>query len=258
MKNHLFGLISGFFLVGCCSESFNSKPPTSEKEVNSILGAEIKPGNQKEPNLLPPQAPIKTVQVGPGVFLEVEGETRTVVISSKVVRREGFLELLLCREKTKEHEAILAASVDARDVHSALLSAGLKPGSPVQFLPEYKAATGTKLEIRLRFKNAQGQNQMVFAKDWIKKTLVEEALQADWVFSGSRFVPNAQDQKAPPYFLANDGDLISISNFESALMDLAIKVSSANGELAYEPWENRIPEIGTPVAILIRAAKSPK
>ena len=257
MKRYLLALIGGLFLSGCCSESFDPKPTTPAKETVGILVPETKVGNQKETNTPQSQTIPKTVQVGPGVFLEVDGEIRTVVISSKVVRREGFLELLLCREKTKEHESILAAPVDARDVHSAMLSAGMKPGSPVQFLPEYKAATGTKLEIRLRFNNALGQNQLVFAKDWINKTMVDEGLQGDWVFSGSRLIPNTQDPKAPPYFLANDGDLISISNFESALMDLAIKVSSADGELAFEPWEKRIPEIGTPVAVLIRLAKTP-
>ncbi len=257
MKCHRFGFLGGFVLVGCCSGPCNSNPISTTKEGSVATVSESRVANQGTP--IPPKtlSMPKTVQVGPGVFLEVDGDIRTVVVSAKVVRREGFLELLLCREKTKEHEAILAAPVDARDVHSALLSAGLKPGSPVQFLPEYKAATGNRLEIRLRFKDSLGQNHEVLAKDWIKKTMVDQALEGDWVFSGSRLVANSLDPKAPPYFLANDGDLISISNFESALMDLAIKVSSANGELSFEPWEKRIPEIGTPVAVLIRSAKNP-
>jgi hypothetical protein len=76
-------------------------------------------------------------------------------------------------------------------------------------------------------------------------------LEGDWVFAGSKLVTNSNDPKAQPYFLANDGDLISISNFESSLIDVSIKVSSANSDLGYEPMTAKIPPVGTPVAVLI-------
>ena len=39
---------------------------------------------------------------------------RRVLVNAEVCLREGQLELFLCRKQTKEHEAILAADVDAR------------------------------------------------------------------------------------------------------------------------------------------------
>src|SRR5262245_40056292 len=79
----------------------------------------------------------KTVEIGKNVFLEVKGDTRRVLVPAVVCFREGPLEALLCRKETKEHEAVVAADVDARLIHAALLAAGAKVGTPVQFEPKY-------------------------------------------------------------------------------------------------------------------------
>lgn len=250
----------GFLLLLSLWGCGQNEPKIENSPKATGVGGNLPSANKDQTSTPPSSPPGKSnvVQVGPGVYLEVEGDKRTVVISSKVVRREGLLELLLCREKTKEHESILAAAVDARDMHQAMLTAGLKPGTPVQFLPNYKQATGSSLDIKLRYKTPMGQDITIPAKEWVKKSMANDLLEADWVYAGSRLVPNSLDPKAQPYFLANDGDLISISNFESSLIDVSIKISSANSELGYEPVTSKIPPVGTPVAILISPViKSP-
>src|SRR5688500_12993228 len=74
---------------------------------------------------------IKKVPAGKNIILEIQGNRRRVVIEAKVCLREGQLEQLLCRRQSKEHEAILAADVDARMIHAALEAAGAKAGRPV-------------------------------------------------------------------------------------------------------------------------------
>src|SRR5436309_2787591 len=67
----------------------------------------------------------KKVNVGKNIILEVlPDKTKLVLIKSEVCLREGLLEQLLTRKRTKEHEAILAADIDARDLHLALTFAG--------------------------------------------------------------------------------------------------------------------------------------
>lgn len=249
MKKPIWMLIL-LFLWGCGPKEQKSEVPSKVAVGKDAENPPVKTA----PPISPVSEKSKVIQVGPGVYLDLEGDKRTVVVSSKVVRREGLLELLLCREKTKEHESILAAPVDARDMHQAMLTAGLKPGTPVQFMPDYKPATGLPLDIKLRYKDATGKDKIVPAREWIKKSMTNDPLEAAWVFAGSRLVSNSIDPKAPPYFLANDGDLISISNFESALIDVSIKITSANADLGYEPMTEKIPKVGTPVAILISPA----
>src|SRR5580693_9121999 len=80
---------------------------------------------------------VKSKEIGKNVFFETEDEQRRVVVKAYVCLREGQLEGLLCRKFTKEHEYILAADADARHIHTALLAARAKPGSPVQFDPKF-------------------------------------------------------------------------------------------------------------------------
>src|SRR5205807_1780231 len=101
--------------------------------------------------------------------------------------REGHLEGLLCRARTKEHEYILAADVDGRQVHAALMAAGARPGSPVRFVPRYAPATGSAVKVTLRYKK-DGRAVAVPAGDWVEDGKARKPLARDWVFGGSRFV----------------------------------------------------------------------
>src|SRR5262245_50600959 len=80
-----------------------------------------------------PSKPVRKVELAPNIALEVQGNTRRVLVTTEVCLREGQLEQLLTRKKTKEHEAILTAEIDARQLHTALVAAQAKPGSPVKY-----------------------------------------------------------------------------------------------------------------------------
>ena len=51
--------------------------------------------------------------------------------------------------------------------------------------------------------------------------------------------------------MANGGDVICVSNFEDAMLDLPINSSKNNDELAFEAFTERIPPIGTPVTVIL-------
>src|SRR5439155_1257573 len=93
---------------------------------------------------------VKRAEVGKNVVLEIEGDKRRVVINGYICLRQGMLEQLLTRKRTKEHEAILAADVDARVIHSALLAAGAEPGKPVQYRPKFTPPSGTVIKVTLQ------------------------------------------------------------------------------------------------------------
>jgi hypothetical protein len=66
------------------------------------------------------------------------------------------------------------------------------------------------------------------------------------VFFEDRF-----DPKAPPIYAANDGDVICVANFESAMMDLPIASSADNDALDFEAFTERIPPEGTSVVVIL-------
>jgi hypothetical protein len=198
----------------------------------------------------PPAEQAKKVLVGKNVFLEVQGKHRRVIVSSYVCLREGPLEQLLTRMQKKEHEAILAFDGDARDIHKALLLAGATPGTPVRFQPNYAPATGQTVKVTLVYEQ-DGKQVTVSAREWVRNAKTGKDLHVDWVFAGSHLVDNPLDPKGPPIYLANDGDIICVSNFESALLDLPINSPKDNSELAWEANTKRIPPKETKVAILL-------
>ncbi len=206
-----------------------------------------------------PKAVPKRVSVGPNVVLEIDGDKRRVIIASRVCLRMGPLEGLLTRTKKKEHEYILAADIDARHVHAALLLAKAKEGTPVVFEPKYKPATGSSIKVSLRYKKA-GKTVTVPAREWIRDAKGKKDLDKDWVFAGSRFVPNPLDKNKSDY-IANHGDIICTCNMESALLDLPVPSPKRFDARIWEAHTERIPDLDTKVEVileLVPAAAPPK
>jgi hypothetical protein len=192
----------------------------------------------------------KQIEVGKNVTFEVEGESRRVIVKSAVCLREGPLEGLLTRKTTKEHEYILAADCDARHIHTALILARAKPGSPVVFLPKYTAAHGTAIKVSLRYQKA-GKSVTVPAREWIRESKGKKLLDQNWVFGGSRFVPNEEDKNKPPVYLANFGDLICLCNMDTAMLDLGVKSPKKFDDRLFEANTEKIPPRETPVEVIL-------
>jgi hypothetical protein len=196
----------------------------------------------------PGKAAPKRITVGPNVVLEIEGSKRRVIVAAKVCLRMGPLEGLLTRAKKKEHEYILAADIDARILHTALEAAGAKAGAPVEFHPMYKAARGTPIRVTLRFRKG-GKTVTVNAREWIRQAKTKKDLDKDWVFAGSRFVPNPDDPQKKEY-IANHGDVICTCNMESAILDLPVRSPKKFDARLFEAHTDRIPETGTMVEVI--------
>jgi len=100
------------------------------------------------------------------VLLDLEG--KRLLLKSHVCLRKGVLELLCCLKQTKEHEAILSIDTKAYVIHAGLLALGAEQGQPVQFDPEFKPATGQKIDIFVNWTTADGKPHRVAAQEWIR------------------------------------------------------------------------------------------
>jgi hypothetical protein len=198
----------------------------------------------------PAQAEIKKVAIGKNVTLEIQGDERRVRIETEVCLRKGMLEQLVTRKSLKEHEAILAADIDARHLHAALLAAGAKPGKTVQFRPKLVAPSGTPVKIFLEYKD-KDKLVRVPAQKWIRNIKTKEEFASDWVFAGSIFIPDPLDNKKLPYYGANDGDVITVCNFEGACLDVPFLSTKDNDDLDFEAFTDRIPALRTAVSVIL-------
>lgn len=208
-----------------------------------------------------PRAPLpeaRRKELAKNLFFEVQGDVRRVILKTTVCLREGGqLEGLLCRNMTKEHEYLLHVDVDARQVHAALIAAGAKPGSPVKFEPRYTPATGTTIKITLQYQK-DGKLVRVPAQDWILEGKTKKPMQGDWVFGGSIFVKNPDDEKSPPIYLANYGDMVCVCNMESAMLDLPVRSPKRFEERFFKPFTERIPPVDTPVDVILEPVPEKK
>jgi hypothetical protein len=177
-------------------------------------------------------------------------ETNSVVLVGSVCQRRVPLEMFACLRHSKEHESVVVVDTKAYVVHAGLLVAGVEPGNPVQFYPEYVPARGPEIEVTVLWKDAQGNLQRARAQEWIRDIKTGKSMQHSWVFAGSFF--SEDEQTGERYYHGDtDGDLICVSNFPSAVLDLPIKSSDSNSALLFEAFTERIPPLGTPVTLVL-------
>ncbi len=199
----------------------------------------------------------KKVKIGSNVYFEKQGDNRRVVIDAYVCLRQGQLEQLLTRKNAKEHEAIVAADIDATHVQIALLLTGAKPGHPVKFLPKFVPPAGTPIKVYLEYQD-QGKRVRVPGQQWVRNIKSRKDLDTDWVFAGSVLVPDPLNNANPPFFAANQGDIICIANFEAALLDVPFSSTKDNDDLAFEAHTERIPPLGTRVQVVLEPVVAKK
>ena len=187
-------------------------------------------------------------RLSPNEDVWVDPGQKEVVVGGRIAIDRGPIEFFACSEGTKEHESIVATKASARLVHAALLAIGLEPGTPVSFDPEYVAATGPRVLVRVRWTKDDGTSATVDAREWVRNTRTGAALDTDWVFAGSSFWTDPAD--GTEYYQADGGDLICVSNFPTAMLDLPVESSQSNEALLFEAFAGRVPPRGTAVELI--------
>jgi hypothetical protein len=190
-----------------------------------------------------------------GHNLWFDRKAKKLILRAKVVLREGYLEHFMCSKGTKEHEAILATDAVPHLIHAGLILTGAEPGHPVRFVPKFEPPSGTVIAIDVEWRQ-DGKVKKGDARQWIKDEKANAPLAIDWVFGGSEFFvdPNSKKQ----VYAADEGDLITVANFGSAILDLPIASSASDADRVYVTNTDKIPPLGTEVFVTLgpRASKA--
>src|SRR5262249_56810374 len=118
----------------------------------------------------------------------------------------------------------------------------------------FRPPTGMTIRVSLQYQE-NGRTKTVPARSWVRSVKTRAELDCDWVFAGSQLVEDAFNPQGPKRYLANEGDVICVANFERAMLDLPIESSKSNDDHGYEAWTERIPAIGTKVTIILEPQK---
>lgn len=213
--------------------------------------------------LLKPLTPSKSVlplKKEGGLWIDLK--RKWVIVDGSVCLREGPLEMFICPAQTKEHESVITTPVDAEAVHTSLLAIGAKSGSPVQFNPEYKRATGSVIDIVVVWIGEDKEITASLAQDWIKRGNTRKTMHYAWVFGGSGYWKNPNTGKSIYY--GNDGSLVCLSNFPTATIDLPVESSNSNAARLYHANTDKIAPLNSQVRMIfvnrpnVDAEKIPK
>jgi hypothetical protein len=228
-------------------KSAGANPTESKPEKSAPPAAD--PGDiAKDPPGLKRLAPDNPVWL--------DTKRKRIVMVGEVCLREGQLEMFACLKGTKEHESIVAIGTRAYIIHAGLLAAGAVAGSPAQYVPKYSPAHGTEIEITLFWTDDKGKRQRAYAQDWVRNIKTGKSMAEPWVFGGSGFWTD--EQTGEKHYLAEGGDLICVSNFASAMLDLPIQSSSSSDDLLFDAFTERIPPQGTKVTVVLTPKKKAK
>lgn len=203
----------------------------------------------------PPPAPEDTYEPNPawkalGPAIWFDPKERTLILRGRVCLREGALEHLLCKSRTKEHESILATDAPPKLIHAGLLLTGAEVGHPVRFVPKFVPPAGTPIKIELEW-TQDGKAHKANARDWIANS-AKKPLAMDWVFAGSNTYTDPETKKT--YYGADDGDIVTVANFETSLLDIPTESTASDADRNYQANTEKIPPLGTFVTIRLRPA----
>ena len=225
------------------------KPEVKQAEKSEPLSADDRARKAFGP-------PPGCVQLGKTNNLWMDKKRKRVYADGYVSLRNGGLEMFACPAGTKEHESAVAILARSIDVHTALLAIGAQTGTPVQHVPRFVPATGQVIRVWVCWRDKKGKFQAVDARTWVKKVgTKKETMKSEWVFAGSGFWTDPSNGEQ--HYEANAGDMICVSNFSTAMIDVSIASSAEAGQLLYVPFTERIPEEGTSIRMVLVAIPPP-
>ena len=205
-------------------------------------------GEEREPASLP--EPEDAARLPEPDRVWVDAKRHEVIVDGYVALRKGYLEMFACPQSTKEHESVVAVQSKAATVHAALLAVGAETGHPVRFRPKFEPPTGTEIEVEVRWLDDAGEWQSARAQEWIREAETKKEMSQPWVFAGSSFWTDPKTGKR--YYTAEAGDFICVSNFTTATLDVPIESSQSTEGLLFEANTEKIPELRTPVRLVLR------
>ena len=205
-------------------------------------------------------------QLGKEADLWIDLKSKRVYIDGYVSMKRGPLEMLACPVGTKEHESVVALFAKSSDVHAALLAVGAESGTTARWSPEFLPPTGQNILVWIAYRDPKPTTEtdgepkpqpfvpndefkVVDARKWVRRIETKEELSEPWVFSGSSFWTDPDE--GIEHYSANAGDMICVSNFSTAMMDVPFASSADAGNVMFEPFGERIPMRGTPVRLVL-------
>jgi hypothetical protein len=190
-------------------------------------------------------------QAEPGVafpHVEVDRAANQVRVGAEMVVLDAPLEFVCVVSGTADHETVIRTAARPSHIHAGLLLLGLEPGEPIRwseaaetFLPP----SGPPIRVMISWQE-DGQTITRPVESLIRRIDSGEVMPPrTWVFTGSRLGPRGE------YAADLTGQVVSLVNFESSMIDVPALVSDSNETLEWELNKPAAPPAGTLVTMIL-------
>ena len=190
--------------------------------------------------------------------LRVDRESRIVAVRAWVCLDRGWLEQVLCRPGTREHESLMVTDVAPSSIHAALLLIGLEPGRPGRWIEEegeirLTPPVGDSVDVMVRYEGDRSDGVIdVPVTDWIADVATKRTHpRVPYIFAGSLMYEEVQGDSN--YAADHSGSVIGLVTFGDELLGAMEVIPDAESIRAPE-WVVRteaIAAVGTEVLVLL-------
>lgn len=221
---------------------------------NIPLANSLPPGVEPPPFMAPAAQVAPIEKVSQGVYrigeIIINKSEKSVSFPAHINMNKGLLEYVLVRNGGKTHESLLRTAIEPYSLQVALLLIGMEgTDKPLDFQGAPEKPQGTAVTISLELQNAAGKMISLSPEEMCTKNVdnkFEPINNLTWIFTGSV----VRDGR----FLAQtEGSMIALYHDPVALID-----NSSPGGESDKIWfvkEDKVPPVGTPVTVIIKAVK---
>ncbi len=179
----------------------------------------------------------------------VDAEAREVRVPAEALVVDMPLEFVCVVIGTADHESLLRTPVAPSQIHAALLGLGLEPGRPLRYseaADRWLAPSGPPVRIDVEWQDAEGNTVRERVGRLLKNVETGQSMPPRrFVFVGSRLYGDGL------YAADATGQVVSLVNFESPVVDVAELASNANELLEWVVDTDVAPPMGTLVTMIL-------
>ena len=181
--------------------------------------------------------------------IRVFSDAGVVEVDGYICLNKGVIEYIICAEKGKEYESVVALKCIPSNLNLALMLIGVIPADVIETETSIKQPF-----IKITVEWGDDENKTVVnGSELAYNRRLSEVMQNDvWKFTGSAFEVNSQD--GSERFLADrDGVIVATYKDPAALFNNTLEDS--NDDTAYEANTDALPATRTPVIVRFEISK---
>ncbi|MBN1918591.1 MAG: hypothetical protein JW889_11845 [Verrucomicrobia bacterium] len=177
-----------------------------------------------------------------GIALDTNTKTVRFAAAVNQIAENLPLEVLVCTEYGKTHEALFRTSINPTYLNVALKLIGCEGGKPRAGAGDPNVPVGSALEIEVKWTDADGKEQTVQPEGWIWNRMTKAPLaDTTWTYTGSVFHMNR--------FMAEaTGTIVNLYVDPSTLIEPPI--DEIDDDEALGVYEKAVPPQGTKVELI--------